>query len=42
MMAEFRIRFKYMELAPVYDLNAVNQRHFRHFQFLVERDSGHK
>jgi hypothetical protein len=29
-----------MELAPVYDLNAVNQRHFRHFQFLVQRDSG--
>jgi len=28
-----------MELAPVYDLSAVNQRHFRHFQFLVQRDS---
>ena len=27
-----------MELAPVYDLSAVNQRHFRHFQFLVQRD----
>ncbi|MDX6460165.1 MAG: hypothetical protein QOE55_3862 [Acidobacteriaceae bacterium] len=33
------IRFKYMELAPVYDLSAVNQRHFRNFQFLVQRDS---
>ena len=33
------IRFKYMELAPVYDLSAVNQRHFRHSQFLVQRDS---
>jgi hypothetical protein len=29
-----------MELAPVYDLSAVNQRHFRHFQFLVQRDNG--
>jgi hypothetical protein len=28
-----------MELAPVYDLSAVNQRHFRNFQFLVQRDS---
>jgi ApeA N-terminal domain 1 len=28
-----------MELAPVYDLSAVNQRHFRHFQFLVQRDN---
>jgi hypothetical protein len=28
-----------MELAPVHDLSAVNQRHFRHFQFLVQRDS---
>jgi single-strand DNA-binding protein len=28
-----------MELAPVYDLSAVNQRHFRHFQFLVQRDT---
>ena len=28
-----------MELAPVYDLSAVNQRQFRNFQFLVERDS---
>jgi len=28
-----------MELAPVYDLSAVNQAHFRHFQFLVQRDS---
>jgi hypothetical protein len=27
-----------MELAPVYDLSAVNQRHFRNFQFLVQRD----
>jgi hypothetical protein len=26
------IRFKYMELARVYDLSAVNQRHFRNFQ----------
>jgi hypothetical protein len=25
--------------APVYDLTAVNQRHFRHFQFLVQRDN---
>jgi hypothetical protein len=33
------IRFKYMQLAPVYDLSAVNQSHFRHFQFLVQRDS---
>jgi hypothetical protein len=31
-----------MELAPVYDLSAVNQRHFRHFQFLVQRDNGIK
>jgi hypothetical protein len=29
-----------MELAPVYDLSAVNQRHFRHFQVLVQRDNG--
>jgi hypothetical protein len=28
-----------MELAPVYDLSAVNQRHFRKFQFLVQRDT---
>lgn len=28
-----------LELAPVYDLSAVNQRDFRHFQFLVQRDS---
>jgi hypothetical protein len=28
-----------MEPATVYDLTAVNQRHFRHFQFLVQRDS---
>jgi hypothetical protein len=27
-----RRRFKYMELARVYDLSVVNQRHFRHFQ----------
>ena len=26
------IRFKYMELARVYDLSAVDQRHFRNFQ----------
>jgi hypothetical protein len=26
------IRFKYMELARVYDLSAVNRRHFRNFQ----------
>jgi hypothetical protein len=28
-----------MELAPVYDLSAVNQRQFRNFQFLVQRDN---
>jgi hypothetical protein len=33
------IVFKYMELAPVYDLSALNQRHFQNFQFLVQRDS---
>jgi hypothetical protein len=27
-----------MELAPVHDLSAVNQRHFRNFHFLVQRD----
>jgi ABC-type antimicrobial peptide transport system permease subunit len=30
-----------MELVPVYDLSAVNQQHFRHFQFLVQRDTQH-
>jgi hypothetical protein len=33
------IRFKYMALASVYDLSAVNQGHFRYFQFLLQRDS---
>jgi hypothetical protein len=34
----FSIRFRYMELAPVSDLSAVNRPHFANYRFYVQRD----
>jgi hypothetical protein len=37
-LVRFHIRFRYMELARVSDLNAVNSSDFANYQFLVQRD----